>query len=164
MNDPLPKVELALAPHGFRRIKDSGREFVCGAILKRQTINTNRAVAFVQLDSLPDDLSGLLKRVKKEVAFRCGFFPIFYGIGTQLVLVVAGAVPEKVELDRYVDKIDNQWSIIQSIFLVQAHSGLVSTTRTWGQYVTGKYQDVILGTLSQSNESQAQPITGANAG
>ena len=159
MNDPLLHIEPALVPHGFHRLKEGSEGCICSAILKRQTINTNRAVAFVRVDTFPDDLVAMLQRVKKEVAFRCGFFPFFYGIGTQLVLVVVGSVPEKFELDRYVDKIDNQWSIIQSIFLVQADSGLVATARTWGQLLTGKYQDVILSALSESDEIQAPPKT-----
>lgn len=105
-------------------------------------------MAVVHLDSLPDDLAPLLKKAKKEAAFRCGFFPFFYGLGTQLVLIVAGSISQKPEVLRYVDKIDNQWSIIQSIFVVQSESGLVDSARTWGQVFTGKYQDAILAALA----------------
>jgi hypothetical protein len=153
MNDLLPKLESALAPHAFLRAKDGRAGCLCRAILKRQTINTNRAVAVVDIDSLPNDPKPLLKKIKKEVAMRCGFFPLFYGIGTQLVLVVSGAKPAEVDVLRYVDKIDNQWSIIQSVFIVHGDSGLVAEGRTWGQVVTGKYQDIIHATLSSHNES-----------
>ncbi|HUJ08695.1 MAG TPA: hypothetical protein VL171_01595 [Verrucomicrobiae bacterium] len=164
MKDPLLQIEPALAPYGFRRVRDGDRGCLCNAILKRQTFNTNRAVAFVWVDTFPDDLVPVLKRVKKEVAFRCGFFPFLYGIGTQLILVVASSVPEKVELDRYVDKFDNQWSIIQGLYLLQADSGLVASARTWGQLVTGKYEDVILAALGQTGDKPAPPIAGANPG
>jgi len=160
VKEPLPDIESALAPHGFHAVKEGGNRCICNAILKRQTINTNRAVAFVRLDTLPDDLSGLLKTVRKEVAFRCGFFPVLYGIGTQLILIVSGSVPAKVELDRYVDRIDNQWSIIQSIFLIHQDSGLIATARTWAQFVTGQYQDMITSVLKRSCADPARPISG----
>ena len=83
MKDPLLQLESALEPMGFRRIKEGGAGSVCSTIWKRQTLNMNRAVAVVHLDALPDDLAPLLKQVKKEAAFRCGFFPFFYGLGTQ---------------------------------------------------------------------------------
>lgn len=52
-----------------------------------------------------------------------------------------------------VDRYDNHWSIIQSVFIVQAGVGLVATARTWGQYVTGKYQDVIEAVLARPDKS-----------
>ena len=117
-------------------------------ILKRQTLIMNRAVAIVDVDSLPSDPAPLLNKIKKEVAMRCGFFPFFYGIGTQLILVVGGVKPGEVDTLRYVDQFDNQWSVVQSVFIVYRDSGLVAEGRTWGQVVTGKYQDIIRATLS----------------
>lgn len=121
--------------------------------MKRQTINANRAVAVVEIDTLPADPGPFLKRIKRAVAFRCGFFPFFYGIGTQLVLVISGPTHPSEEVARMVDRYDNHWSIIQSVFIVQAGVGLVATARTWGQYVTGKYQDVIEAVLARPDKS-----------
>jgi hypothetical protein len=153
MRHILPKLELALATHDFHRTKEGRAGCLCRLILKRQTINMNRAIAVVEVDSLPCDPTPLLKKIKKEVAMRCGFFPLFYGIGTQLILVVDGATPAKIDTLRYVDKFDNQWSIIQSVFIVHPDSGLVAEGRTWGQVLTGKYQDIIHETLSLRNEN-----------
>ena len=88
------------------------------------------------------------------MAFRCGFFPLFYGIGTQLVLIVSGPTPTKIDPGSYVDKYDNQWSIIQSVFIVHPEVGLVATARTWGQRISGKYQDAIEAMLTG-----ATPVT-----
>jgi hypothetical protein len=148
MKDPLLQLESALAPMGFRRVKEGGADSVCSTIWKRQTLNMNRAVAVVHLDALPDDLAPSLKKVKKEAAFRCGFFPFFYGIGTQLVLIIDGAISQKLDVLRCVDKFDNQWSIIQSIFVVQSGTGLIESGKTWGQVFTGKFQDAILAALA----------------
>ena len=150
MNDLAQKLEAALTPHGFWLLERK-KGSICSAIWKRQTIDTNRAVALVKISSVPVDLSSLLKEVKKEAAFRCGFFPFFYGLGTQVVFLVTGAQPEEEELGDYVDKIDNQWSIIQSIFVVHVDVGLVSSARTWGQLITGKYQDSIAAVLRRPN-------------
>jgi hypothetical protein len=148
VKDVLLQLQSALEPMGFRRIKEGDVGCVCGTIWKRQNLNMNRAVAVIHLDALPEDLAPLLKKVKKEAAFRCGFFPFFYGLGTQLILIVAGSISQKPEVLRYVDKIDNQWSIIQSIFVVQADSGLVDSARTWGQIFTGKFQNAIMAALA----------------
>jgi hypothetical protein len=73
-------------------------------------------VAVVEVASVPEDLAFLVKAIKKEAAFRCGFFPYFYGIGTQLVLITQNPVVQT-DIYRFVDKFDNQWSIVQSIFV-----------------------------------------------
>ena len=152
MKDPLQELEIRLRPSGFRLIP-SKPNTICKAILKRQTFNTNRAVAILEMDSLPDSLTELLPKIKKEAASRCGYFPLFYGLGTQVVIHVSGQPPNPMNLDPYVDKVDNQWSIIQSIFIFHSEVGLVSSARTWGQFVTGKYQDIIASVLKSEKES-----------
>jgi len=150
MNDLAQKLEAALTPHGFWLLERK-KGSIFSAIWKRQTFNTNRAVTLVEISSVPVDLSPLLKEVKKEAAFRCGFFPFFYGLGTQVVFLVTGAQPEEEELGAYVDKIDNQWLDIQSIFVVHVGVGLVSSARTWGQLLTGKFQDEIAAVFRRPN-------------
>ena len=49
---------------------------------------------------------------------------------------------------RHVALIDNQWAIVQSLFLVDTADGSYSSARSWGQFVTGKYQDAIAEVLS----------------
>jgi hypothetical protein len=118
-------------------------EGVCCAIWKRQTWNSNRAVVLVQAPEIPEDPTQLFKKIRKEVAFRCGFFPVFYGIGIQVVLVLTGVRPDSRDLSRFVDRYDNNWSIIQSIFVTHIDGGLISDARTWGQFLSGKFQDAI---------------------
>jgi hypothetical protein len=115
VDDPVEKLRTVLAPHGFHPIPLKAGS-PCRTILKRQTFNTNRAVAVVEVASVPEDLAFLVKAIKKEAAFRCGFFPYFYGIGTQLVLITQNPVVQT-DIYRFVDKFDNQWSIVQSIFV-----------------------------------------------
>jgi hypothetical protein len=153
MKDLVPRLEDALVPHGFRRVKQDVVGGLCRVLLKRQTLNINRAVAVIYVDALPNDLQPLLRKIKKETAFRCGFFPLFYGIGTQLVLVTSSEDSSGIDPVRFIDKYDNQWSIIQSVFIVRTGVGLVATARTWGQHISAKYQDAIESVVTQQNES-----------
>jgi hypothetical protein len=114
----------------------------------------------VEVDLLPDDLAPLLNAMRREVALRCGFFPFFYGLATQLVLFVTGHPPNGKDLGGYIDKFDNQWSIIQSIFVVHHELGLVSAARTWGQSISAKYQDAIAAAFNQPNLFSERAKTG----
>lgn len=149
MNNATEKLEAALAPLGFRALPHKEGSLFA-TIWKRQNLHMNRAVVLVEVPAMPADLKGLLKKVRKEAAFRCGFFPFFYGLGTQVVLQVTGDRPPKKNADRYVDKLDNQWSIIQSIFVVDADAHFVAAARTWLQLFTGKIQDAIEDAFTES--------------
>ncbi len=64
-------------------------------------------------------------------------------------LAQSGLDPKK-----YVAHVDNQWAIIQSIFLVDPSAKVYRSARTWGQFVTGKYQDSIDAALNQHFQPQ----------
>ena len=70
-----------------------------------------------------------------------GLLPVLYGIGLQLIWVFEGSLPIVPPLDATVDKIDNQRSIIQSVFVVDLSAGSYQSARTRGQFITGKFQD-----------------------
>lgn len=55
------------------------------------------------------------------------------------------------ELDKGVDRLDNQWGIIQSVFVFDLETGERWQARTWGQVVTGRFQDAIWETLKRLN-------------
>jgi len=139
-----------LDSHGFRPVADPSRT-IAGAdlLLKRQTWNTNRAVALVSSPSTPEPLGPFLKVLRRRVAFRCGFFPVLYGVGVQVVLLAPGFRKAGVDPAGYVASIDNQWAIIQSLFLVDTVENSYASARSWGQVVTGKYQDAIAEVLSR---------------
>jgi hypothetical protein len=139
-----------LQPFGFRRVDDSGAagELGVALLLKRQTWNTNRAVVVVDAPSLPSDFGAFLRRVRTHVAFRAGFFPLLWGIGIQVIVVTSDVASRSLQPARYVAAIDNQWAIVQSVFIVNADAAEFSEGRTWGQFVTGKFQDAISNVLS----------------
>jgi len=55
------------------------------------------------------------------------------------------------ELEKGVDRFDNQWGIIQSVFVFDLATGERWQARTWGQVVTGRFQDAIWETLKRLN-------------
>lgn len=138
----------ALSDHGFRQVAETKGIPDATLLLKRQTWNTNRAVVVVSPSELPADIRGYLRALRRHVAFRCGFFPFFWPIGIQVVLVAPGLLESDIVPSQHVARVDNQWAIIQSLFLADPSSGSYRSARTWGQLVTGKFQDAISAALS----------------
>ena len=119
MRDFIDDLRSEMHDFGFRPVENSSKT-TSGAvlILKRQTLNMNRAVVVLDFDSLPGDLTSLLKVTRRQVAFRCRFFPIFWGIGIQVVVIAPGLANADINPQDLVAQYDNQWAIVQSLFLV----------------------------------------------
>jgi hypothetical protein len=140
----LEAIEAELSPHGFvlrpepRAIDDV--EVV--SVWARKTWNTNRAAVVLRAtgEVRPGPRSQELKiRLGKAI----GYFPFFYGIGLQLIWLGRDVLPLSGSLEPFVDSIDNQRSIVQSLFIVDLERRTTESARTWGQVVTGKFQDAI---------------------
>jgi hypothetical protein len=153
--DLISELTRTMDDHGFHRVTDTSSIPDATLLLKRQTWNTNRAVVVVAPAQPPTDMCDYLRRLQRQVAFRCGFFPLFWGIGIQVVLVTPGVLQSDIDPLQYVARVDNQWAIIQSVFLADPASQTSRSGRTWGQFVTGKFQDAIFATLAHHFE----PIT-----
>jgi len=159
--DFFPDLIQTMAGYGFREVPECARAIPdAQLLLKRQTWNTNRAIVVVSPGQVPADVRAYLKQLRKQVAFRCGFFPFFWGIGIQVVLVGAGVAGGGIDPAQHVARWDNQWAIIQSVFLVDSASRTYSSARTWGQFVTGAFQDAISLALSR----HFQPNAGDGSG
>jgi hypothetical protein len=139
-----------MSAHGFKEVEDPAATVSNAVfILKRQTWNTNRAIVALHLPAKPSSFPEWLWTVRRQVAFRCGFFPVFWGIGIQAVIVCDGVTDSSIDPARYVAKVDNQWAIIQSLFLLDTTVWQYRQARSWGQFVTGKYQDAIAGVIDR---------------
>jgi len=134
--------------HGFREVENIKDSLDTVLILKRQTIQTNRAIVVVEPAQIPINMSEYLKKVRRQVAFKCKFFPFFWGIGIQVVVISNGITKSIIDPKQFVDKIDNQWAIIQSVFFVDPPEKTYYHARTWGQIITGEFQNAISKTLS----------------
>lgn len=140
----LASIEDELSPHGFapRAVGPSVEGIEIAAAWARKTFNTNRGAVALRLP-VGEHPGPLSQRIKIPLGKAMGYFPFFYGIGLQLVWVGTGVTPLSPSLEGFVDSIDNQRSIVQSLFVVDLAQGTVETARTWGQVVTGKFQDAI---------------------
>lgn len=151
MNDELlSDFTSILAAHGFRQVANISGIADAALLLKRQTWNTNRAIIVVSPEQTPGDIGGYLQESRRSVAYRCGFFPFLWGIGIQVVIIAPGIAQSGIDPARHIARVDNQWAIIQSLFLADSSSLTYRSARTWGQFVTGKFQDAISLTLSRS--------------
>ena len=146
----MTELRRAMAAHGFREVAARASAGPAGELLlKRQTWNTNRAIVVAALHSAPRDLTRYLRELRSQVAFLCGFLPLFWGIGIQVIIVAPGITQCGIDPQRHVALIDNQWAIIQSLFLVDPKAQCCQSARTWGQIVTGKYQDAIAAVIGR---------------
>lgn len=68
------------------------------------------------------------------------------------VFICPGIIESISEPKDYVSKVDNQWAIVQSLFLIDDETKIFKEGRTWGQFVTGKFQDIISETIAVSYE------------
>ncbi len=92
MNELLVRIGQGLEGHGFRDVQISQEKLPeCVLLLKRQTLNTNRAVVVIELEELPAELVTYLKRIRGIVARKVRFFPLLWGVGIQVVLVCPGS-------------------------------------------------------------------------
>lgn len=144
-------MKLDLVNLGFSPIETpSGLIPDCVYLAKRQTFNTNRAICVIQLSALPRDVGAYLKSVRNKVAFKVGFFPLFWGLGLQVILMCPGATSLEASVSDFVARVDNQWAIIQSVFFVDPIKAEFIEARAWGQFVTAKFQDEISRQLEAS--------------
>ncbi len=143
----LAALEAALEPLGFRRHELTGSVpgLAVDAVWRRRTWNTNRAVAVVRVEGeqLPAHPGELAQAIKIPLGKLIGYFPFFYGLGLQLVVrdVLDDEPVER--LADYTDKIDNQRCLAQSIHVIDEKAGQFQSVRTWGQVITGRFQDAI---------------------
>ena len=140
---------------GFTSVKRSKFHPNAKCILKRKTFNINRSIAIFQFPELPSDLKTEIKKIRKYIAFQCGFIPFFHGLGIQLIIEAPGIVEKYENTLEFVDKIDNQWAIIQSVFFIDHKAELFSGGITWGQSVSKPYHKIIAESL---NETYAQSV------
>jgi hypothetical protein len=135
-------LEARLGAHGFvRREHPAQVEGVSwGGLWARKTWNTNRAAALLRLPpgGHPGQLS---RRLALPVGRVAGYLTFLYPVGLQLVWVGRGC--HRDDLATYVDAIDTQRSVLQSIFVLDLDGPRTCQARTWGQVITGKFQDAI---------------------
>ena len=81
------------------------------------------------------------------------FCPVLYEVGLQIVLCgdgLASAVGSTRDLQKHVDLISNQLVTLQSIFVVDLADRWYAPARTWGQLISGPFQNSIAEGIRQA--------------
>jgi hypothetical protein len=140
-----PSLIAALSAHNFRQVEAPTADL----LMKRQNFNTNRAVVVVSASSVPPDFGAYVRQIRDDAARRCRYIPVLWPIGIQLVVVVPGITTSGIDPKNYIALVDNQTALLQSVFFVDPERREYRAARTWGQFITGKFQDAIEGVLKE---------------
>ena len=137
----------ALTGHGFRdRWRPKLSALDCRGLWRLCTVNVNRAVALLNPPIAELEVGPYCQRMKWRLLWKTWFVPLFYELGLQIVLFGQGlqeSLCSTEGLRAYVDSFSNQFVVLQSIFVVDTATRKFTSARTWGQVITGKYQDAI---------------------
>lgn len=116
-------------------------------VWKRKSFNINSAIVLIKLDEKDNNevksLGKYSKSIKKELGKIIKFTPCFYELGLQIIYYGEDIIDLSYDLNKYVDKINTFTVILQSIHVIDIKNNKSKSVRTWGQIVTGKYQDMI---------------------
>ena len=146
-----------LAGHGFCthwHYRMTG--LACAAFWRRCTFNINRAVAVLQRPDTDFEIGPYCQKMKWRLFWLTRFVPFFYEVGLQIVLSGDGLeklLENSPALESLVDRSSNQLVVLQSIFVVDTTVGKYDAARTWGQVITGKYQDAIAAGIEEAGFS-----------
>jgi len=143
MDEIILKIKSNLSKFGFRNARTDSVPN-CVLLLKFQKLNINRSVVVIKIDEMPTDIAAYLKTVRNAVAREVKFFPFFWGLGIQIVLICPGIASKIKDPSEYVATADNQWAIIQSVYFFDPVMKSLKSARSWGQFLSTKFQDAIL--------------------
>jgi hypothetical protein len=154
-------IEAALAPLGFRRHRRAGMaDLGVVAFWRRCTWNTNRAVAVVRRPEGDFDVRTFCRRIKWRLLWRTRFIPFLYEVGLQVIVVGDGleeVIDDPRRLRGVVDMASNQFVVLQSVFVMDESAKRYSCARTWGQIITGQFQDAIANGIEAAGFKASEP-------
>jgi hypothetical protein len=150
---------LRLAPHGFRTVEpdEGGRSVGIARAFHRKTWNTNRGALLVVVPSLEATTMGARVESLRREGERLLGSSWWSQLGLQLVFEVeSSALPNASHLSSLVDAVNTQGVLVQSIFAIHTQSGARVEARTWGQLITGKFQDAIALALADAAPASSE--------
>jgi|GEM_PF-5313838 len=124
-------------------------------LLRKNNLLINVGIVMLHIDPQFKDINyaKLCKQIKFRIAFKVLFIPLFYAFFHQFIIVDEDVIEEDsyFKLGDSIDSIDNQISITQSITLVDSYRKKYIHVRTWGQVISGKFQNAIVKSLQNSS-------------
>jgi hypothetical protein len=103
----------------------------------------NRAVALLQFPDTAKNPGELARNVRTPLGKAVGYIPFLNELGVQIIIAGPGLLAWSKNLHSFLDKINNQRVILQSLHFVDLTARHSVSARTWGQAITGRYQDAI---------------------
>lgn len=105
--------------------------------------NINRAVILLPYKGKDSGLPDFINKIKMILGKKIGYTFFLYPLGMQIIVAGENILDSGAQWKKCIDLFDTQTALIQSIFVVDFAAKKYDSARTWGQYVTGKYQDAI---------------------
>ncbi|HKS39244.1 MAG TPA: hypothetical protein VJX74_01425 [Blastocatellia bacterium] len=138
-------VEEELKPHLFQRMAETPNlpGVNIAAVWKRRNFNTNRAVALLPFSDVGQSPGQFAQSIKVPLGKAIGYIPVLNELGLQMIIAGPELLAWSANLNGFLDKINNQRVILQSLHIVDLTARHSVSARTWGQVITGRYQDAI---------------------
>lgn len=151
----IESVEEKLKPYSFQRMTATPNlpGLNITAVWKRRNINTNRAVALLPFPYVGENPGQFAQGIKVPLGKAIGYIPFLNELGLQMIITGPGILAEAKDLSKFLDKINNQRVILQSLHIVDLTARDSASVRTWGQVITGRYQDAIENGIKKFLES-----------
>ena len=110
---------------------------------RRKSWATNRAVALLALPEGEDSPGRFAQQIKLPLGRIAGYVTVLNPLGLQIVMTTHKAMDPGLRLSDFVDRVNNQRVVLQSIFLVNPREGSHISSRSWGQFFSGRFQNAI---------------------
>lgn len=138
-------IEEEIIPYKFKKmdINTKGLNIDGLKVWSLKNWNINRAIVLIPITDTRKNPGEFVLEIKNELGKMIGYIFFISSLGLQVVLIGENILLESRELLKYVDTFDNQRIVLQSIYLVDLKQQKAVCGRTWGQYISGKYQNAI---------------------
>jgi|SRR5690554_466149 len=150
--------KLIIRDHSFKKFNKINRTSFAAfediSIWRRRTINTNRAIVLIKLSNhIVNNINNIgeyAQEIKIKLGKEIGYIFFIYSLGLQIIFYGDDIIGLADNLEDYVDKYDNQRVVLQSIHILDRQNKKNKSVRTWGQWFTGKYQNLIEEVIEQN--------------
>lgn len=138
-------LDASLAPHSFLRLGTTKPldGIPRSEIWRRKSWATNRAVALLMVPEGENSPGRFAQKIKLSLGRTVGYVPLLNPLGLQIVMTTNRTLGPGIRLGDFVDRVDNQRVVLQSIFLVNLPDGSHISSRSWGQFFSGRFQNAI---------------------
>jgi hypothetical protein len=138
-------LDTSLAPHSFAHVKLTKQVngIPRSELWRRKSWATNRAVALLRLPEGENSPGKYAQQIKMLLGQIAGYVILLNPLGLQIVMTTNETTEPGLRLGDFVDRVNNQRVVLQSIFLVNLLERTHISSRSWGQYFSARFQNAI---------------------